>query len=105
MYAFRGTNAGTIWGVHAREGPAAGTALVAYCGEDGEVGVGSLPPETKERRGHTPVAGCCENCTGRRSQACIASIIYLFHLRTYCGVPCANVCTYDAMDDSMISFP
>lgn len=90
-FDFRGTNAGTIWGVHAREGPAAGTALVAYCGADGEVGVGSLPPETKERRGHTPVAGQCKNWQEKSSLHCKHDLSLL--LAKCCDMPCANVCT------------
>ncbi|KAK9822503.1 hypothetical protein WJX81_006420 [Elliptochloris bilobata] len=53
----QGTNAGTIWSVHAREGLVPGTALVAYCGADGDVAVCSLPPENRDRQAHIPVAG------------------------------------------------
>lgn len=55
-HACRGTNAGTIWSVHARAGLAPGSALVAYCGADGDVAVCSLPPETRDRKAHIPVA-------------------------------------------------
>lgn len=55
-HARRGTNAGPIWSVTAREGLAPGSALVAYCGTDGDVAVCSLPPEARDRKAHIPVA-------------------------------------------------
>ena len=55
-HARRGTNAGPIWSVTAREGLAPGSALVAYCGTDGDVAVCSLPPEARDRKAHVPVA-------------------------------------------------
>ena len=76
--ARRGTNAGPIWSVTAREGLAPGSALVAYCGTDGDVAVCSLPPEARDRKAHVPVAcarapdtvgalRCCAFQAGRKS--------------------------------------
>ncbi len=65
--ARRGTNAGTVWALHARPGPEPGTSLVAYCGADGDVAVGGLPLASRYRLPHRPVAGAA-----RRPRACAA---------------------------------
>jgi len=66
--ARRGTNAGTVWALHARPGPEPGTSLVAYCGADGDVAVGGLPLASRYRLPHRPVAGAA-----RRPRACAAA--------------------------------